>query len=338
MALESYLGTTIAIEDLPVLVNGDDILFPTSGELYEIWRDYVAKVGFQLSVGKNYVHSNILTINSECFHYSYGTNTFTKMGYLNCGLLTGQSKKGGTVSDRHTQPIYSIYNELIENSTNKLRSHNRFLFYYKDVIKKHTSDGEHTYNLFVDRELGGLGFKNPHWEELAKFDKFQRLYAAQAEAHMKKNMMNGGNNKLFGKFRIVKDTALTQPSRKLYKKTMLKLKTQPLAKSEKLVGKTKSLFNSLLTINREPESKLDIETKIILPSMKIKNMDKDIYPIKSKARLYDFAYNLIEVKPDQPLYDISTRNCTTVEYKSIFSRVMVDIREKRSYADYVDFD
>lgn len=37
-------------------------------EFYEIWRAEVAQLGFELSIGKNYCHSELLTINSSLYN------------------------------------------------------------------------------------------------------------------------------------------------------------------------------------------------------------------------------------------------------------------------------
>jgi hypothetical protein len=183
MSMEEYMGSKINIHDLPVLVNGDDILFPSNSKLYKIWLKNIKKVGFKLSIGKNYVHRSILTINSQCYSYFYGTEQFVPIKFLNCGLLTGQSKKGGSISSRSDQSLTSIYNEVIESSPNPVRTHKRFLFYYRDIIDKHTKFGTYTMNLFADINYGGLGFKNESIEP--NFTETQRLMGALNERQVK---------------------------------------------------------------------------------------------------------------------------------------------------------
>lgn len=52
---------------LPVLVNGDDILFQAQPLQYQRWREIISNYGFKLSVGKNYYSSEFFTINSELY-------------------------------------------------------------------------------------------------------------------------------------------------------------------------------------------------------------------------------------------------------------------------------
>jgi len=69
-ALEEYTGRSFPLDDLPVLVNGDDILFRANPAFYEVWNGWVRDVGFTLSLGKNYLARDVFTINSECFMHS----------------------------------------------------------------------------------------------------------------------------------------------------------------------------------------------------------------------------------------------------------------------------
>lgn len=50
---------------LPVLVNGDDILFRCSPEFYDSWQRTIRAYGLELSVGKNYFSPYFYTVNSE---------------------------------------------------------------------------------------------------------------------------------------------------------------------------------------------------------------------------------------------------------------------------------
>jgi len=109
-ALEEYTNTTISLRDLPVLVNGDDILFRADDRLYALWLKHIDSVGFTLSLGKNYVHPTILTMNSQVFHYHNGG--FTALPFLNTGLLTSQSKITGS-TDAQSMPIWACYNNTI---------------------------------------------------------------------------------------------------------------------------------------------------------------------------------------------------------------------------------
>jgi hypothetical protein len=61
-----YLDPTLdtPITELPLKINGDDVA-ASSDRDFSDWSQFVARVGFKLSLGKNYVHRSVFTINSE---------------------------------------------------------------------------------------------------------------------------------------------------------------------------------------------------------------------------------------------------------------------------------
>jgi hypothetical protein len=168
-ALERYLRKDIDIRDLPVLINGDDILFRADDDLYDLWNKEIHDVGFELSLGKNYIHENYLTVNSQL--YSDKNGELTRLNYLNLGRLTGQSKITGREKARMA-PIWDYYNEAVHGAVNPERAHRRFMHYHSSAIKEIStlktrsfkldgSEGESrktTFNLFLPFERGGLGF------------------------------------------------------------------------------------------------------------------------------------------------------------------------------------
>jgi hypothetical protein len=171
-ALEKYLRREIKLVDLPVLVNGDDILFRCDERLYSLWKAEVAKLGFELSVGKNYVHPKYLMINSTGFVWRNGD--FETIPWLNTGHLQGLSK----LSERKGEnlPIWDLYNTVIDGAHDKLRAHRRFLHYHKSDLQKLTNSGN--FNLFIDHLYGGLGFKlDKSVQSEVHFTHFQKKFA-----------------------------------------------------------------------------------------------------------------------------------------------------------------
>lgn len=171
--LELYLGRKIKLEDLPVLINGDDILFFSNEKFYALWKRVTDEVGFELSVGKNYIHEHLAMVNSEPYWYSEGAG-FVPIRYLNVGLLTGQSKLSGRLETR-TSPVWDYYNQVLAGATNRPRAHLRFLQLNRDQLEGFTVKG--LYNLFVDPFYGGLGFDlYPEVKPLVRFTTFQRQF------------------------------------------------------------------------------------------------------------------------------------------------------------------
>lgn len=182
-SLETYLGRRLALRDLPVLVNGDDILFRADARLYAIWTEKITNVGFKFSLGKNYLDAELLTANSQFFHFRDGK--FTKLTYLNTGLLTGQAKVTGREKAK-AAPIWDHYNEVVPNAVNIERAHLRFVHYHKAEIVKYTMNG--LLNLFIPIELGGLGFK-----QVVPFylTKFQRQLARSLKEQYESDILEG---------------------------------------------------------------------------------------------------------------------------------------------------
>jgi hypothetical protein len=150
------------MESLPVLINGDDILFRANKEFYEVWKRVVGEVGFTLSLGKNYASEKLLTVNSQLYRYSVQKmknqkpiHVFTRCHFLNAGLLTGQSKVTGR-EDAQQAPLWDIANEVVPRAINPERAFKRFMHYHKDQIDIATSRG--LFNLFLPHQRGGLGF------------------------------------------------------------------------------------------------------------------------------------------------------------------------------------
>jgi len=293
------MGCKLNIHDLPVLVNGDDILFPSNDKLYKIWLRNIKKVGFKLSVGKNYVHHSVLTVNSQCYQYFYNTEQFVPVKFLNCGLLTGQSKKGGSISSRSDQSLTSIYNEVIESTPNPVRTHKRFLYYYRDIINKHTKFGSYTMNLFADINYGGLGFKNDSIEP--NFTEVQRLMGALNERQVKQCVADLDIRGM-DRFKImVPQDSSYKITKKFTKNIGLKLETVPLNKGEELF---KSETTSLPILSLMKGDIFDSASEPILHHPRLahkisKNSREDkttrLYPIKSDSRLKHWPYQLIKL-------------------------------------------
>jgi hypothetical protein len=151
-------------------------------------------VGFEPSVGKNFYHSKFFTVNSVPIEFvpapatnqefwgemswadmaelaerqpgypSYRpdtvTDTFSILGFLNVGLLTGQAKLSGRDALR-LLPISGWHAQSVITSLNPPLAHNWFLHYHLPTIQKQTRFGGTTLNIFAHPLKGGLGFVVP---------------------------------------------------------------------------------------------------------------------------------------------------------------------------------
>nr|UJQ92795.1 MAG: RNA-dependent RNA polymerase [Narnaviridae sp.] len=171
---------------LPVLVNGDDILFQASPTHYDRWSLAIQTVGFTKSVGKNFFHPRFFTVNSFPMEFNRALSPFqfwskyswadmedspipwkvserpeiTIHGYLNLGLLTGQSKLTGRQSEQ-SFPLSEWHRRSACFALNPLKAHGYFLHYHRSEIKRQTQFGGTTLNLFAHPLKGGLGFSVP---------------------------------------------------------------------------------------------------------------------------------------------------------------------------------
>jgi len=107
MALEKAWGRSFSLDDLPLLINGDDCLLIGSAELQREWRSRTAEVGLIESVGKSYFTDRFAMINSrlllvkthrvgDCVPERYVAEVTNDVGFANLGILVGR-KKGNHV-------------------------------------------------------------------------------------------------------------------------------------------------------------------------------------------------------------------------------------------------
>lgn len=85
----------------PMLVNGDDILFPVEDRGHYLWWKTCARTaGLEFSIGKNYISSEHVVLNSEVWQIGkridfFGDVTWvlgSQVKHLNLGLLWGETK------------------------------------------------------------------------------------------------------------------------------------------------------------------------------------------------------------------------------------------------------
>lgn len=197
------------VRTAPVLVNGDDILFRADDELYSHWMRWIGVIGFVLSVGKNYRHPSVLTVNSQCFVFSLCDNVprFERVPYLNVGLLIGQAKVAGGRTDE-TKPLWSIFNQLVDECPDPSQMARHFIHYNRERIQELTKKG--LLNLFLPTELGGLGFRSTTSDgrefHPVKLTNLQQAYASNIVAE---TLLKDGKPDLYKKIPKLKQAAFS---------------------------------------------------------------------------------------------------------------------------------
>jgi hypothetical protein len=154
----------VSFDELPILVNGDDIAFSCTRARYKIWSDGLADFGFVKSVGKNYCHKRFMIINSELYDSEYLRTGRCHLPYFSSGLLMGQHRVSKvspmTVFDEDEVPelpIITTIDLVLRSACNKERALGRFIHYNLDAVKEVTGS---LLNLFLPRSRGGLGIES----------------------------------------------------------------------------------------------------------------------------------------------------------------------------------
>jgi hypothetical protein len=151
-----------------VQINGDDILFPVFSErMYMRWSQFLPSFGFEKSLGKNWLHRDFFTINSELFGItgrSLGPNLWRRAAtkgfnlvsipYMAAGLLIGQHKVSGRTEAR-LLPLQSVLELVLSSCRHPKRGYAEFIHYNVDWIRKSTLNG--LVNIALPVSLGGLG-------------------------------------------------------------------------------------------------------------------------------------------------------------------------------------
>ena len=204
---ERILNGRMSLKSLPVLINGDDILFRANQVEYSRWLQAVETLGFKLSLGKNFVHKDCLTINSlpitfvgsrplppmtpsivpsgmswadyeELPEHTFLFRTMSRSiqvhGFANLGLLIGQTKTAKEKDE--LVPLNGWYAASTSGAMYPVKMSNFFLDYHKGEILQQTKFGNVTLNLYAHPMLGGLGFPIPRGVEV-RYDEPQRALA-----------------------------------------------------------------------------------------------------------------------------------------------------------------
>lgn len=196
IALEEHTGRSIALESLPVLVNGDDICFKADDSFYAVWQKWTRTAGFTLSAGKNYISEHFATINSEGFVMRPGREPI-KVDFLNTGLLyageasrevehdwreSGKRIKVGLRPENREMPFTAKVNRVIAESCDPQRTLLRVHEFYRQDIRFHTHRGE--INMHAAPELGGLGIILPKGSS-TRFTPWQQKVAGYLRSRWK---------------------------------------------------------------------------------------------------------------------------------------------------------
>nr|WAK75234.1 MAG: putative RNA-dependent RNA polymerase [Hubei narna-like virus 5] len=155
------------LSELPVLINGDDLLFRAKLTTFLTWKSVVNWGGLIPSVGKTLVSKRFGSINSRIFRFDtrYFKNTkyidATPINHIQLALAHG-SMKNGNVSDEHTNFMSKQirFQEFMDSCPNKARAWKYLFSLHQDYLSVHCKNFPLA-SLCLPLELGGLGFPSP---------------------------------------------------------------------------------------------------------------------------------------------------------------------------------
>jgi len=124
-------ATNTSLDDVPAVFHGDDIAAQVTEQQIDLWKSVAAEVGLQLSVGKNYVAKEFISIDSQLF---------CKKDQQLVKEVTGKFKL------LKNDDINCIPEALSQGFT-------------KDIVRKfqHTKLSKSIRSIDVPKNLGGLG-------------------------------------------------------------------------------------------------------------------------------------------------------------------------------------
>lgn len=158
--VEEYEGREVSLarcyEVYGLKINGDDILFIAPQKLIDLWKQKVSMVGLYLSIGKNWVHPYIFTINSQLFTIKGDKLVETK--YVNWSLIHPEYNDQFTLSNYY-RTVDSLQHKLLEGLTPEFRLKANELFMFANIPMLTALTAETNQNWFIPRHLGGFGLE-----------------------------------------------------------------------------------------------------------------------------------------------------------------------------------
>lgn len=179
------------LRDLPLLINGDDCVFPADRFVHEAWLQMCKCFGMKPSVGKYYWSSEFMNINSTTYlyrkirrivmsefcqglwTYSERYEMFETVKYINFGLVFHQKRSTGVMGAADVMDEYCSFSS---NSKDLLATlpdtcidvmYDYFIYRFKQLAEKMRL----RLPFFIPCEYGGVGLKPYGRHQPSKMDK-----------------------------------------------------------------------------------------------------------------------------------------------------------------------
>ncbi len=202
-----------------LLINGDDVMFRAPRGFFPFLKDVTSTLGFQFSVGKNYISKFFCQMNSQVFtaveepyvenpsKRNYFEKAGTKnllvrrVGYMSMKLLTGVSPKTGQSMADPVAIAKDVSKMLDFVPWAGAVAYKTLMDRCASKISGKTGFGDFTPNWFLPVHLGGLGVDRVHAPIIGSHERFslpQRKVAAYFHSHqdlprLLEAVVDGGN-------------------------------------------------------------------------------------------------------------------------------------------------
>jgi len=171
--------TEMELNSLPVLINGDDILFQARPEAYDRWLSGIGSLGLKVSIGKNYYTPLFFTINSELYTRT-GFQTRPWWGGFETDLVRLRNEIkfecGEDVLQADMTRVMPRLQQYLRQTVSEAQWPSVNRSWIKHYQKAGLLDPYKGLNWFLPTRLGGLGL------DPAGFGGFEITYAQRALA------------------------------------------------------------------------------------------------------------------------------------------------------------
>jgi hypothetical protein len=169
-SMELSSGLTYTLASVPLLINGDDCVFPGNQKLFRVWEVVANQVGLEKSVGKTYFSSSFCSINSRTYVLPGGNfaRGFLPVQYVNYRLLAGNARSNGASGFSKTDLVDSVdpalsfgarQTSLLDEAP--LFLHERLTLRFLTKFAKQLEGGAERIPKYLPRSEGGLGLTRP---------------------------------------------------------------------------------------------------------------------------------------------------------------------------------
>jgi len=154
------------LDQVPMLINGDDILMKMKGAYYDEWKEFVNLAGLVPSIGKNYLSNKYVIINSTLFTYSVsdlGNANFVTRPYFNTGLLHPQwNDRCGIDSDIFSLDpccwdLGRVSYDLVKGHNPVIQDRMMSIFLGDPLVRELLRKVPAGVSYYVSKTLGGVG-------------------------------------------------------------------------------------------------------------------------------------------------------------------------------------